>query len=1254
MRTPALLRFRKFGLLALLALAQPASATITLTFSSDAVGRASRFSNSAGTAGVNGMRWGIIVSTSDSTFASSYDGGFDINTSGFLSSGGVATDDYYVAHPQWSTSPADAVTRNTDSTPTIGGTDPGGDGSITGMASAPYTNLSVGRPFQIVWFESGSAVGDNYGTLGNTGSTAPFVLPADGGSSDFTAFFAGTAADPIRGAFSLFRSPVAAQPEIIVHQPSGTNVPDNGSVNFGATAVNTNVDRIFTVKNAGTTNLNITSYSIVGTDASSFSIQNIPATTLVPTASTTVTVRYTPTTYGSKTATLRILSNDADEGIYDITLDGTTPADVHFDKLSFQVDENVMGGNATIAFARTGDTSGSSTVYFSTVNGTGTAGATGGATGTTTGTDFQTQTRVAVVFGPGDAYATASIPINPETPTNVVESNQTFTVRLLTAAPDAPIGAIIGTPGTASVTIVDPTSETLDTVAPPVPTITTPTEKALVGVPTDGTFEVKGTATDLKGVQYVEYRMLPATGSPGSFTQLGDGYYGAVGATSTTFSIPVIPVTGKNRIEVRSRDFRTTPEPNTSPSVIREFTVTRPLPIGLAGTGTGTITAGYSPTSFREVGKSYTVVATPTAASGIDPGSIFVGWTLGGVDVAQGNAVLDSTKLSRIGTVQANMVKQSLTFIFREGMTLTATFERSAYPAKSGTYNGLVKTTTIEDGISPTTTEGYFNAEVGTSGAFSGKLTIDGLVLNVNGFFDAARVARFGTTRTDEIVVARTNKPSLRVKLTGPNTAPYQITGTVTQTAFQQSKVVGVSAVSSDRAYYGKQVLPGKILSKSATETTIQLASADGRTVGEVVTGTGILAGSAISAVNLPDQIVINKVATAALNATPSLTFARDVPNAYLTINGAVKSNGAFTAVLPPKYPYYEQEGEFVPTGYSLGGGSYFDPGPNTEFRNGDAVRFVGGPLPTGFNTNDTFFVSNRDPNTGRFQIADGSSNTISFGESSLDGTIVRDPGDSQVEDDADYRWQDYPQGYGYGTVSVTPAGLVTFSTTLADGTPAAGSSTISEPDTDNVVPADQHDGIVALFVPLYTKLGFLSGYVTLKDAPESDMLATDLQWMRPAITTSHHFPAGWPTVISVGLKAATYEYGVSTNVLLAENGAAIETVDPEGDGNAALVFGDGQLTESLVKNAFLSAANSATTVVKVPDNDPTFTLKVAHKTGVFDGTFYHTDDTIPTFKGIIYQKGAKAGGYGYFLTVQPTTITYTGEGGWVELIGEQ
>ena len=74
--------------------------------------------------------------------------------------------------------------------------------------------------------------------------------------------------------------------------------------------------------------------------------------------------------------------------------------------------------------------------------------------------------------------------------------------------------------------------------------------------------------------------------------------------------------------------------------------------------------------------------------------------------------------------------------------------------------------------------------------------------------------------------------------------------------------------------------------------------------------------------------------------------------------------------------------------------------------------------------------------------------------------------------------------------------------------------------------------------------------------------------------------------------------------------------------------------------------------VIKVPDNDPTFSLLITRASGAISGSFTHTSDGVAILKGTIYQKGPSAGAYGFFLTKQPVPIDYTGESGGVKVIG--
>ena len=80
----------------------------------------------------------------------------------------------------------------------------------------------------------------------------------------------------------------------------------------------------FTIENNGTADLTVpTSLDITGDNADQFSIQSHPTSPVSASATTTFTVRFTPTSPGAKTASISMVNNDSDENPYDLTLNGT-------------------------------------------------------------------------------------------------------------------------------------------------------------------------------------------------------------------------------------------------------------------------------------------------------------------------------------------------------------------------------------------------------------------------------------------------------------------------------------------------------------------------------------------------------------------------------------------------------------------------------------------------------------------------------------------------------------------------------------------------------------------------------------------------------------------------------------------------------------------------------------------------------------------------------------------------------------------
>ncbi|MBK8038025.1 MAG: choice-of-anchor D domain-containing protein [Verrucomicrobiaceae bacterium] len=121
-------------------------------------------------------------------------------------------------------------------------------------------------------------------------------------------------------ASSIAEDPSAA-PEIVVEQPAGTGLTDGvATVDFGTLSVGSGQTRTFTIRNDGVVNLNISSITKDGTHNTEVTLGAVSSSTLVPGATATFDVTFTPGGLGSRTAAIHVLSNDTDEASFDIAL----------------------------------------------------------------------------------------------------------------------------------------------------------------------------------------------------------------------------------------------------------------------------------------------------------------------------------------------------------------------------------------------------------------------------------------------------------------------------------------------------------------------------------------------------------------------------------------------------------------------------------------------------------------------------------------------------------------------------------------------------------------------------------------------------------------------------------------------------------------------------------------------------------------------------------------------------------------------
>jgi len=82
---------------------------------------------------------------------------------------------------------------------------------------------------------------------------------------------------------------------------------------YGTTSVAIGVTRSYTILNTGSVNLNVGAITFSGANPGDFALTTIPAAVVAPGGNTTFSITFTPLTIGTKTATISIINNDANE-----------------------------------------------------------------------------------------------------------------------------------------------------------------------------------------------------------------------------------------------------------------------------------------------------------------------------------------------------------------------------------------------------------------------------------------------------------------------------------------------------------------------------------------------------------------------------------------------------------------------------------------------------------------------------------------------------------------------------------------------------------------------------------------------------------------------------------------------------------------------------------------------------------------------------------------------------------------------------
>ncbi len=195
------------------------------------------------------------------------------------------------------------------------------------------------------------------------------------------------------------------------------------------------------------------------------------------------------------------------------------------------------------------------------------------------------------------------------------------------------------------------------------------------------------------------------------------------------------------------------------------------------------------------------------------------------------------------------------------------------------------------------------------------------------------------------------------------------------------------------------------------------------------------------------------------------------------------------------------------------------------------------------------------------------------------------------------------PGGFGWATLSISSAGLITMKGNLADGTAMSQSVSVSK------------DGRW----PFYTSYasppagngGTVFGWITFSNQPASALGGT-MYWFRPA-----------------GKTPAVYQSGF-TNMVTAIGSAYNPTNKPLLDLTNGQVTLDGGNLLLPITNQITLSANNTITLTAAPENTNKLALVITTKTGLISGSFQNPTNAKQSIKvkGVLLQNQTNAAGY--------------------------
>ena len=211
---------------------------------------------------------------------------------------------------------------------------------IDQSVSQEFTVRNEGDAVLVVSQTAGLVGPFSINPLNNSGTTDNWVIPS-GGIQTFTVSFSSyspgnysdtlflTSNDSNEGSYQIdfTASATGAEIEVLGNGQvivDGDTTPDSADhTDFGIVYVTgVSITRTFTINNTGSEDLNLTGspYRVVITGSSDFTVTQQPASTVAAGGTTTFEVEFNASSYGTKTATVSIASNDYDENPYDFNI----------------------------------------------------------------------------------------------------------------------------------------------------------------------------------------------------------------------------------------------------------------------------------------------------------------------------------------------------------------------------------------------------------------------------------------------------------------------------------------------------------------------------------------------------------------------------------------------------------------------------------------------------------------------------------------------------------------------------------------------------------------------------------------------------------------------------------------------------------------------------------------------------------------------------------------------------------------------